>query len=775
MRHLAVVGAAHGAGPEERASDRLGAWLDALPSAGVRRVDRLAEVPLEQVDVVWARDEQVSDARFLAWLGAGGRVLATTRATRLVTALGFEPAAPTDLPVPEPVPSDLGLAGFGPHPLFTGLRDGALLGRGARAPAAVGYEGHWPSGDVVALGRRGLTLEAGRVLAWEYAIGDGGLLCLGLEPVPSDGSPDGELVLANALVGDAIPHRDRLSPAIHWPRPGTQATRAADGSGLVRPPRVWPASSLPALDLVPGAGWVHAGRRLLVRARGPSDGREVWAPPFRVMRAAAVRDAIPCAPARITADEVAGGLALGGHRLLERWLAAPGTPVGVWEVGGPADVEIVLEWSVDLRRAWPYPPGAYGDLTFDVGDEHRTLQVQAAGGPRMTFAVEGANLAAEPVPGEPAVRVRCTGRTPVQVVVAAGVDAVELARAHKALEGGVQRLAETRTRHAMQLERYGTAFEAPAPALVRAFAWARERGDEALIGAPGVGRSVLTPCPRSAEEGAWCFGPQAATVAAAQLVAGNRDPAREVLTFLAQAQEPDGGIPAVLPTGGLAAPADPVSTAAFLRLAQGLFAWTGDLDAFRRLRGALAAALSYLAAQPAGELPVSVLEGIEPLVDRTAAALVALRGRATSEPPGRDVEPHLVIEAAAASLRRDAGALVGGDAGSALLEGVAALWGLEPDAPAGALALAPRMPAGWPGHALRGLRVGRSVLDLEARRRPDALVIRVAHRFGPRLVLTVAAPGVAPVAAEVDDVPLPTGRVRFESHARHEVRFHLPA
>ena len=279
------------------------------------------------------------------------------------------------------------------------------------------------------------------------------------------------------------------------------------------------------------------------------------------------------------------------------------------------------------------------------------------------------------------------------------------------------------------------------PLLVQGFAWARQRGDEALVGVPGVGRSVLTGCPRSAEEGAWCFGAQAAAAAVAQLVGGNRDPARELLKFLTQAQGSDGGIAAQLPIGGLGAPADAASTIALLRLAERLLAWTGDLESLRRLRGPLSAALSYLSTRAPGEEmpPASVLDGVEPLVDGPAAsaALAQLRRRAVADHATPEVEPHAIVEAAAAALRRGPGSLIGGDAAPALLEGVAALWGLEPDAPEDALAIAPVLPSGWPGHALRGLRVGRSVLDLEVRRRPGAMVVRVTHRFGPRLVLTV--------------------------------------
>jgi hypothetical protein len=139
------------------------------------------------------------------------------------------------------------------------------------------------------------------------------------------------------------------------------------------------------------------------------------------------------------------------------------------------------------------------------------------------------------------------------------------------------------------------------------------------------------------------------------------------------------------------------------------------------------------------------------------------------------VEAHAVVEAAAAALRRAPGALPGTGAAPALLEAVASLWGLEPDATDAALTLAPILPAGWNGYALRRLRIGRSLLDLELRRRPGAIVVRAAHLFGPRLVVTIDLRGVGVETTEVDDVPLAGGRARFEAHARHEVRFLLRA
>ena len=616
MRRVAVV---------TSAPDAVQDWLDSLPTGGVTRYERLGDVDLGAVDVLWLRDRTEPDPRMQTWLSSGGRLLATHDATLLPAAIGFAPEPPGVVRLSDPIPSGFGLAGFGAHPLFAGLRHGAMVAPwpGIEPYTARCYEALRPAhAGVVAVERRGLEIQADRIFAWEYAIGSGGVLCLGFEPSllavgPLGSRREAEVVLANAIVGDAIPHHDRATPVALWPLRGRRAGHGmTDAPLLLAPAEPWPESSAPVLDVPPAAPWTHAGRRLLVSGRAATGRREVWAPPFRVMHSAAVRDAIPCAPWRVAADEVGGGLAVGGQRLLERWVAAPDVPVVTWEIGGQSDQAVIAEWTVDLRRAWPYPAGSYGDLTCTVAPDGRSLRVAADGGPRALFAVSGGTLAAEGSAEAPAVRVTCAGSAPLRIVAAAGLDEEELRRAVRVLERGVHELAAARARKAAQLHRYGTAFEAPDAALARGFEWARQRGDESLVGAPGVGRSVLAPCPRGAGDEAWCFGTQACAAAAAQLIAGNRDPARELLKFLAQAQHPDGGIPAHHPLGGLASAPDAAGTVAFLDLAARLLAWTGDLDAPRRLGDALAGALEYLAEHGDAQVPsLRVLDAIDSLVD----------------------------------------------------------------------------------------------------------------------------------------------------------------
>ncbi|MGH7514789.1 MAG: hypothetical protein ACREOQ_17930 [Gemmatimonadales bacterium] len=774
MRRIVLVG--------EPMADGASEWLRTLPIGGLTVVANLDDAALGGADVVWLRRPVRADTRLPDWLHAGGRLLATHAASAILSTLGVEPASPVAIPLPTPLPTDFGLAGFGLHPLFSGLRDGAVIAPAPHAPGgALGYlEGSRPRvAGVVAVERRGFELRELTTLAWECAVGAGGALCLAFEP-SLDREPsarrEAELVLANALLGDAIPHRDRAGPVTLWPKPGRAALwRESPAPPLVAPTDPWPPTSLPLLDLTPAAGWTLAGRRALVSARPGSATREVWAPPFRIMRDAMVRDAIPCAPGHLAGNEIAGGLAIGGHRLLERWLAAADTPVVVWEVGGLDGVEIETAWVIDLHRSWPFPDGAYGDLEFAVSADGACLGVETAAGPQARFAARGGRLEAIAEAGRALVRVSCRGVTPLRIVAAAGADPQELERAVRVLKrDGVAGLAAARARKAAQLQRYGTAFEAPDDLLARGFAWARQRGDEALIGVPGVGRSVLTPCPSGAGEGGWCFGPRACAGAAALLVAGNRDPARELLKFLAQAQHPGGGIPATLPVGGLASAPAPSGTLAFLELAERLRAWTGDEEGLRRLRDPLARALAYLAEFGGPAPDARVLDALEAVLDRTASAAISeLRAAALAAPIQDGIQAHAIVEAAAAALRRGPGALLGAGAAPALLESVVSLWGLEPDAPEAALGVAPSLPSGWQGFALRRLRVGRSLLDLEIRRRPEAVVLRVAHLFGPRLVLTASLRGQVVDATEVDGEPLPASRARFETHDRHEVRFHL--
>jgi hypothetical protein len=73
---------------------------------------------------------------------------------------------------------------------------------------------------------------------------------------------------------------------------------------------------------------------------------------------------------------------------------------------------------------------------------------------------------------------------------------------------------------------------------------------------------------------------------------------------------------------------------------------------------------------------------------------------------------------------------------------------------------------------LRRLRVGRTVVDVEMRRRAGQLVARVKRSFGPGLQLRLAPRTDAPIqGVMVDDVMLGGSGAQFQVRDEHEVIF----
>jgi len=251
-------------------------------------------------------------------------------------------------------------------------------------------------------------------------------------------------------------------------------------------------------------------------------------------------------------------------------------------------------------------------------------------------------------------------------------------------------------------------FESPVPALTgaweRAIPLLAARVTEAAAEVRRGGR------PASADLTAACW------MAHALVVAGEREPARDLAHVLARAVE-RGQLPAET------ASALPV-------LLTQLEAWTGDTE----WTGRYALALGLL--PPVGES--GSLAPLAKLLDDAGPAW------STGDSAGR---------------------------AAGLLHGVVyGMWGAMPDAPAARLRVAPRLPAGWQGCALLGLRVGATTLDLALRIRPAALVLRVSRTQGPPLDVVAAPPDSLPVeGVTLDEEPLGSGVVRFAAGGDHEV------
>jgi hypothetical protein len=614
--------------------------LDSLTGVSAALVDALEAVPWLETDVLWLHDTRPGPTPdLLEWMRGGGRLLASLDAASIAVDLGLETVAPDEWrdavwEAPPDSEPRVGLAGFGPHPLFTGLHQGSCTW------APVGGEAyHWAcyvanrpaNAGVVAVARRGLVLEPARVVAWEYAVGEGGLLCIGagVHPDPADRSclPQLRTLLGNALAGQGIPHRDRPAGARLWPAPGrtvwrTDLTSASPAVGL---DGEWPDSPTSlALDLPAESAepWTLAGRRGFLAGTERNGLREIWLHPFRVLGQATltVAGAVPAATRlRVTPDQVDRHSEVAGSPVLERWTIGLEYPAVYWQVEPGDGRAVLLEWTADLRRTWPYPAGCLGDLQLSVAPGGRQATLGGVGDPfRVVIDVEGGTLEAAPADGA-AVRISVRAVGPCRVRFLGAADDADRERSRQFLERrGFAGVRAQRVEHARELAVYASSLAFPEPGLGEAFEWAKVRMDSALASTPGVGRSLVSAYGASttgAGDGrpgaAWYFGADTCWTAMAQLAAGDRGAPRDALKFLSLAQDVDGRILGECTTSGLALFGGDAGTPLYLLLVARYAAWTGELDLIARRWSAVQRAVATRAALPVasrdGRVSISAL------------------------------------------------------------------------------------------------------------------------------------------------------------------------
>ena len=600
-------------------------------------LDAFAE-RLPRCDVCWihAEDEPppVSRDVLLPWIEGGGRLLLTLRAATLVTSLGLETDGPNDtgsrtwrrrddeqraleLNAAGPLPQVRGLAAFGPHPLFVGLGQGTYLWaptEGERDVHAIYARGRRPRwGAVVACERSYIHLNSDRIVAWQYAVGLGGALCVGAHVVPA--APDRRFrrqlaaLLRNALVGDAIPHR-RYEPgsfaAAVWPVPGRCAR---EDPNLVLPDRVSLDGPLPGLEsplhvasrALSDDAVTLAGRRVLVVGGEQRGITEIWMHPYRVLQDLTVTiggESPLIRDAQITPVVMQRHL-VSRSRIVEEAVATAldhtiafidYRPEKVGRARGirlPTD--LLLRWRVDLRRTWPYPAGSGGDLRYRLSPDARTLLVTDVSGlPRAAFLPSGdVEWRVRPLKDQPAldVELRVALEAPFRLAVVGGSSRAELDAAVAALgRRGVVGLSAQRSRHEAQVQEQLVRLRSPDEPVNRAFEWAKLRLDSFFVETPGVGRSLVAgyaPARPGWGDGrpgyAWYFARDACWTAFALLAAGDYASCRLILRFLGLSQDVSGKVIHEYTTSGLAHYDAADATPLYLLLAGRYAAWTGDL------------------------------------------------------------------------------------------------------------------------------------------------------------------------------------------------------
>jgi len=613
-----------GIGPS---ADAAWQWLSAQNDAASVRLS-LEALSLDAVDVLWVHsvDEPppLPRAAVMRWVERGGRLLLTSRAAARVVALGLEADGPNDTAAgrwrhegdTRGGPQIRGLAAYGAHPLFAGLGQGTYLWAPSEGDAGAGAtyaRGRRPTrGGVVACQRSYIHLDADRIVAWEYAVGRGGVLCIGAFVVPDarDGLLTRQLgtVLRNALLGQGIPHAERTAPATCWPAPGT--TARVD-PGLVFPAFIALDGALPGLEsplqaatrALTDEAFTVAGRRALVVGGEQGGVEEIWMHPYRVLKHLTVSvggEAPLVRDVQITPAVVQRHLVIRQRIVEETVNAALEHPVVLLEyraekIGRARNVrvpaELLLQWSLDLRRMWPYEAGCGGDLRYRVDEDATRVLVAdstGAGGPHVLVQ---ANRPVEwkVKPAEGAAALHCTVaaalEAPLRIVVVGGASREELDLAVRALgRRGVSGLTAQRQRHDAELRERRVRLRSPEERLNAAFEWAKVRLDGFLIDTPGVGRSLAAgyaatrPGWGAGRPGyAWYFGRDACWSAFALLAAGDSAAARLVLRFLGATQDVSGKVIHEYTTSGLAHYDAADSTPLYLLLAGRYAAWTGDL------------------------------------------------------------------------------------------------------------------------------------------------------------------------------------------------------
>lgn len=257
--------------------------------------------------------------------------------------------------------------------------------------------------------------------------------------------------------------------------------------------------------------------------------REIWAHPVCVVHDASVRIAgrAPEVSAAVRSPcLIERKVAAGGGTATERWTAAVAHAACVWDIEAAPDAEIDATWRAGFRE----PGGESAAAAVEQVDGG--IRLTSTGGPLVeVILARGTSLtAAGPV-------LTARGRGALRLVIITGTDAADLARARDRIaKRGLAAIAGERAQHARLVADFGCAIESPEPADIAAFEWAKTDADALLVELPGGARRLAAAyrVPGSADWDAagpivWGSGAELASLGAALMAAGLREPVRDTL------------------------------------------------------------------------------------------------------------------------------------------------------------------------------------------------------------------------------------------------------
>ncbi len=511
-----------------------------------------------------------------------------------------------------------GFQGWGDHPLFDGLQRGTFTWRprrGERWSRAFYQAPAWPDGNVIAVERAYVQLDASRAVAWEWQLGRGRILCLGAN-LALRGEDSLLAAQRNRLLMNALASLEASRGAVareYWPRfprivrrvppPLALPTTPVESFDPTSPPLVFEQHAPDASPLV------LAGRRTLALGTETLGVTELWIYPlclwsggegWRVDGTTLRATHVSIEPAVVT-RELSDHF---GRRWRERIAVAPDAPEFHLELTriDPAPPERPessetpeLTLAMRLRLQWPMPADVLHPLVTTSQHDARRWSITVASGmgdASAALLVDGAAACGvEESPTAPLVRLRAlSGAQPLRLsVVASSRGALSVAgyARRAASEGMTATIRRQRARIATLLQR-ATSLESPDAELNLAWTWALARLTSFVAEVPGVGAGLLAgfaptrPGWSDSRPGyAWFFGRDACWSADALLAAGLFDEARIALEFLASTRDVTGKIAHEITTSGVAHYDAADSTPLWLRLVAAYAEWTGDLATLR--------------------------------------------------------------------------------------------------------------------------------------------------------------------------------------------------
>lgn len=572
----------------------------------------LGDESMADADVIWVHasaGDPPPPAPLVAMLAAerGERettLLLTLGATALVAPLGLETRAPRRQPR---TAARYGLQGWGPHPLFEGLRFGVDSSE-ADDDAWLYARPQWPGGGrVVAVERVDGTPDAERAIAWEYRRRGARVLCVGAHlrftGAGADTRAGLERLARNAL---ALLSRRPSRAAAHWPDPARpHAPLTARDVPLATFGGAIPDVETPLADSYVPSGddpFTLAGRRAVVVGAERSGVREVRIHPLLVLSGLELRidgEVPEVRSVDIAPDLIVRHLHTRTRFVEERIFVPDDLAAAVLEyryrrVGkARADVEaprLELRATIPMRLGAPIAPDALHPLRVahraqpDVAgalvvgsDEHHAALILAEG--RATVTIQTAAQGA-------ALGVGARLHEPLRLVVLGTAQGrVALARVAGTLERfGVRALARQRAEDAAALRDELLALRSPNSAVDTAVEWAKVRlaACIATSAATDTGAVDGYGAPESASRTRFDAA-AAGWIGEGMLACGLRDEARAAIEFLARTQSAGGRVASFVTTAGVARWEDDDATASWLRLVARYVAWTADVESVREL------------------------------------------------------------------------------------------------------------------------------------------------------------------------------------------------